>query len=236
MAAQRILALIPARGGSKGIHQKNIAACAGRPLLQWTADAVHQSELVTDTLLSSDDQTIISVARGCGLRAPFNRPKELSQDETPSLPVVRHAVEWVIENDGYRPDLVVLLQPTSPLRTGAQIDEALQRLLKDGDADSIVSVTEVPHQYSPASVMIIDGSYVRPWQNYNPATNMRQMKPKFYARNGAAIYAFRTACLFKKNSIYGDKILPYHMMPEDSVDIDSAFDLKVAEMLLLDRE
>lgn len=231
----KILAIIPARGGSKGIPRKNIVTCAGQPLLCWTVNAALNSHLITDTILSSDDEEIISVAKECGVRVPYVRPKELSKDDTPALPVIWHAVEWVMENDNYQPDIIVLLQPTSPLRLSHHIDEALHTLLESPEADSIVSVTEVPHQYSPTSVMLSDGPYVVPLQSRDESLNLRQLKPIFYARNGAAIYAFRVDCLLEKNSIYGDRVLRYYMAPEESVDIDTLFDLKVAEMQLQTR-
>ncbi len=235
MSNLKVIAIIPARGGSKGMPKKNIALCAGRSLIAWTVDAVHESVLIDQCIISSDDTEIIAVAKELGGNVPFVRPDELSQDDTPALPVIMHAVEWMEIHEGFKADIIVLLQPTSPLRTGRHIDEAVKLLVNDSAADSVVSVTEVPHQYSPASVMIQKGGYVVPWQPQDEKNNLRQLKPKFLARNGAAIYAFRRSCLIEKGSIYGDKILPYHMSYEDSVDIDRPFDLKICEMLLKER-
>ena len=230
-----MLAIIPARGGSKGIPKKNIASCAGRPLIAWTADAVRESILIDYCIVSSDDSEIISVARDYGVNAPFVRPSELSQDDTPALPVIMHAVEWMSEHGDFVPDIIVLLQPTSPLRNGRHIDEAIKLLLDNPKADSVVSVSEVPHQYRPASVMVQKGLYVVPYQPQDEAQNLRQLKPKFLARNGAAIYVFRRSCLVEKGSIYGDKTLFYRMGIDESVDIDTLFDLKICDMLLKER-
>lgn len=235
MGKHKVFAIIPARGGSKGISKKNIAPCAGRPLIAWTADAVRESTLIDYCIVSSDDSEILSVARECGIDAPFVRPDVLSQDDTPAFPVITHAIEWMETQGEGGADIIVLLQPTSPLRTGHHVDQAVKLLLDDPEADSVVSVTEVPHQYSPASSMVQKGKYIVPWQPQDEKNNLRQLKQKYLARNGAAIYVFRRSCLIDKGSIYGDKTIPYHMSHEESVDIDTPFDLKICDMLLKER-
>jgi CMP-N,N'-diacetyllegionaminic acid synthase len=229
-----ILAIIPARGGSKGIPEKNIISLSGKPLISYTIEAAKQSELLGRSILSSDDEKIINVANKFGLEAPFVRPEELAQDDTPALPVIKHAVTFMEQELSYKADYVVLLQPTSPLRTTRHIDEAVEKLI-NSDADSIVSVVEVPHQFIPHSIMQLDGAELRPYLSFDESQNLRQKKPTFYARNGAAIYAFSYECLMKKNSIYGDKILPYFMTPEESIDIDSPWDLEICEFFLQKR-
>lgn len=230
-----ILGLVPARGGSKGVPRKNIAPCGGRPLLAWTAKAAQGSELLARTILSSDDQIIMDLAREWGVEVLFKRPAELAQDDTPALPVINHAVEWMEWEEGFQADVIVLLQPTSPLRLARHIDEAVQMLLDDPGADSVVSVTEVPHNYAPGSIMVAEGNRLVPWMHQNETSNLRQYKPKFLARNGAAIYAFRRECLLQKGSIFGDRILGYRMNLEDSIDVDTSLDLKICDMLLRER-
>jgi CMP-N-acetylneuraminic acid synthetase len=171
-------------------------------------------------------------ANNQGIDTPFVRPKHLSEDDTPSLLVIEHSVEWAIQNNYCKPDIIVVLQPTSPLRMSNHIDEAVQLLINDKEADSIVSVTDVPHNYSPESVMIINNGYLKSFIKQNEMLNMRQLKSNFLARNGAAIYAFRTNCLLEKNSIYGEKIIPYRMDQKHSIDIDTPFDLLLCDMLL----
>ena len=205
-----------------------------RPLFGWTAEAVSDSTLVDRCVVSTDDVKIAEVAKSYGLEVPFLRPSELALDDTPALPVIFHAVDWT-EKEGKKPDIIVLLQPTSPLRTGKHIDEALTVLINDSEADSIVSVTDVPHQYAPGSVMVDDGRYLLPWLEQDENRNLRQFKTKYLARNGAAIYAFRRSTLKNKNSIYGDHILSYYMTAEESIDIDTAFELKICGMLLKER-
>ena len=231
-----VLGLVPARGGSKGIPNKNIVPCGGRPLLGWTAEAAHGSKLLNRIILSSNSQAIADVAREWGIEVPFMRSEELSQDDTPALPVITHAVEWMEREEDFWADIIVLLQPTSPLRLARHIDEAVQMLLGDPDADSVVSVTDVPHQYAPGSVMVAKGDRVVPWMPQDETSNLRQIKPKFLARNGAAIYAFRRNCLFKKGSIFGDHILGYRMSAEESIDLDSTLELKICDMLLRERQ
>ncbi len=231
---KEILAIIPARGGSKGIPLKNILPLAGVPLIQYTIEAAKNSRLITRSVLSSDSSRIIDVARKAGLEAPFVRPAELAADDTPALPVIRHAVQTLLDEEGYRPEIVVLLQPTSPLRRAEHIDQALERLL-DSDADSIVSVVKAPHNFNPYSILSFDGERLFPFLPMDEAKNLRQMKPDFYGRNGAAVYAFTFKCLMEKNSLYGKKNLGYVMDREDSIDIDSPLDLFIAEAIIMRR-
>jgi CMP-N-acetylneuraminic acid synthetase len=177
----------------------------------------------------------MDVAREWGVEVLFTRPGELAQDDTPTLPVITHAVEWMEREAGFRADVIALLQPTSPLRLTRHIDEALQMLLDDPEADSVVSVTKVPHQYAPDSMMVAEGNRVVPWMPLNETRNLRQYKAEFLARNGAAIYAFRRECLLEKGSVFGDRILGYRMCPEESIDVDTQLELKICDMLLRER-
>ena len=226
-----ILAIVPARGGSKGIPQKNIYPLCNRPLIYYTIKAIQKSKLITRAILSSDSEAILDIAKNYGLEAPFVRPAELARDETPALSVIKHAVEWLEESENYRADYIILLQPTSPLRTAIHIDEALSKLI-GSDADSVVSVVEVPHNFTPGSIMELEGEYLSPHLPMNENFNLRQLKPRFYARNGAAIYAFTYSCLRDKQSIYGEKIIPYLMAKDCSIDVDDFFDLKLCELIL----
>ena len=226
-----VLSIIPARSGSKGIPKKNIHPLCGKPLIAWTIEAANRSKYISRTILTSDSDEIIEVAQRYGVEAPFVRLKELAKDDTPSLPVIQHAVNWLKENEDYTPDYIVLLQPTSPLRTSRHIDEALEKII-NSDANSIVSVVKAPHQYNPYSIMEMKDGFLKPFLQYDEQKNIRQLKPVFYARNGAAIYAFTYECLMKKNSIFGDKILGYEMSREESVDVDDMLDMRICELLI----
>src|SRR5690606_27318064 len=135
-----ILALIPARGGSKGIPRKNIRSFAGYPLIAWSIAAAKESSHITRIIVSTDDEKIASVAKECGAEAPFLRPAEISQDNTTDLPVFEHALKWLEDVEGYRPDVVIQLRPTSPLRPKGMIDSAIRILQDHKDADCVRGV------------------------------------------------------------------------------------------------
>ena len=226
-----VLGVIPARGGSTGIPNKNLALVCGRPLLAYTADAVKESTRLTRTVVSTDDERVAACARSLGLDVPFMRPSALAGDEVPMLPVLQHAVE-MLEADGFSADIVVLLQPTSPLRRGEHIDAAVTWLERAG-GDSVVSVVEVPHQFNPTSVMRIEDGLLMPFLAGVAATR-RQDKPRVYARNGPAVLATR-AQVIKEGSLYGRTSWPLGMTAEDSLDVDTPWDLKLVELLLAQR-
>jgi len=224
----RVLAVIPARGGSKGIPDKNLARVCGRPLLAYTADAAKASTRVTRTIVSTDDDRIAECARSLGLEVPFMRPASLAGDETPMLPVLQHALD-AMDARGFAADAVVLLQPTSPLRRAEHIDAAIDSLERAG-ADSVVSVVEVPHQFNPVSVMRIEDGWLKPFLDA-PTVTRRQDKPRVFARNGPAVLAV-LANVVKGGSLYGTRSWPLGMSAEESLDVDTAWDLRLVEAVL----
>jgi CMP-N,N'-diacetyllegionaminic acid synthase len=225
------LGVIPARGGSKGVPGKNLRALAGRPLLAYTADAALASRRLSRVVLSTDDETIAEAGRALGLEVPFMRPADLALDVTPMLPVLQHAAA-AVTTAAFVPAAVVLLQPTSPLRRAEHIDAALD-LLESSGADSVVSVVEVPHQFSPVSVMTLVDGRLKPFGD-GPTITRRQDKPRVYARNGPAVLATRAAVL-TGGSLYGDDCRPLVMNARASIDIDDADDFDYAEYLLRHR-
>jgi CMP-N,N'-diacetyllegionaminic acid synthase len=224
----RVLAVIPARGGSKGLKGKNLLPLAGRPLLAYTADAARASRRLERAIVSTDDGAIAESARGLGLEVPFVRPADLAADHTPMLPVLQHAARAMREQ-GFDADAVVLLQPTSPLRRAEHIDRAVDLLASTG-ADSVVTVVDVPHQFNPVSVMRVDGERLRPYAD-GPVVTRRQEKPRVFARNGPAVLAVR-ATVLDAGSLYGDDCRPLVMGAEESIDIDTAADLELAAFYL----
>jgi CMP-N,N'-diacetyllegionaminic acid synthase len=216
-----VVALIPARGGSKGIPRKNLAPLGGKPLLEWTLEAAREAQTVTRIVLSTDDEEIAAAA---GKTDVLPRPKELAADSTPMLDVIRHAVREL-----GAPDVLVLLQPTSPLRRGEHVDAAVRLLLETG-ADSVVSVVQVPHRYVPEALMELepDGRLAARAQ---PST--RQQQPRLYARNGPAVLALRPQRLGEE--LYGGDVRAYVMEEGDSLDVDTPADLELAEALLARR-
>jgi CMP-N-acetylneuraminic acid synthetase len=227
----KVLGVIPARGGSKGIAHKNLAMVAGRPLLAYTADAARASRRLSRVIVSTDDPAIADTARALDLEVPFLRPPELAVDTTPMLPVLQHAID-AMSAAGFSADAVVLLQPTSPLRRAEHIDRAVE-LLESTASDSVVTVTEVPHQFNPVSVMRLDDDRLVPFLD-GPQVYRRQDKPRVFARNGPAVLATRTEVL-RRGSLYGDDSRPLVMTLEESLDIDSQSDLELLEYLLLVR-
>ncbi len=228
-----MLGLIPARGGSKGIPRKNLAPLLGKPLLSYTCDAATGSQLLSRIVLSTDDEEIADVGRSDGVEVPFRRPSQISRDDTPSIAVVRHAIEWLETHESWQPDVVVLLQPTSPLRTSQHIDDVVAMIRPDS-VDTVVSVVEVPHRFNPYSVMRSSSGYLEhyipdplPFDRYR-----RQALPAFVARNGPAVLVTRRDVLVQRHRFYGDVIRPYPMSRLDSLDIDEEFDLVCAAAAL----
>jgi CMP-N,N'-diacetyllegionaminic acid synthase len=226
-----VLGVVPARGGSKGIPQKNLAMLAGRPLLAYTADAARMSRRLARCIVSTDDEGIAEAARALGLEVPFLRPSELARDDTPMLPVLQHAAREIARG-GLAIDAVVLLQPTSPLRRTMHIDAAID-LLESSEADSVVSVVEVPHQFSPVSVMRLEDGRLRPFVD-GPFVGRRQDKPPLFARNGPAVLAVRKWVL-DAGSLYGHDCRPLVMSAAESIDVDGPDDLALAEFMLSKR-
>ena len=224
----RFVGLIPARGGSKGIPRKNIAACAGKPLLAWTCEAALGSKRLARTLLSTDAEEIAAAGRACGVEVPFLRPAAIAADDSSSFDVMRHALDW-LGKAGEAVDALVLLQPTSPLRTARHIDEAIERFVAH-KADCLVSVTEVPHRFHPLSVMREEGGRLQPYQGARTVTR-RQELPALWARNGPAVLIVRPAML-ARDSIYDGVTVGYPMTARDSLDVDSPFELELAAQLL----
>lgn len=225
-----VLAIIPARGGSKAIPNKNLVPILGKPLLAYTCSAALQSRRLSRTILSTDSEEIATIGRAYDIDVPFLRPTELSQDETPMVDVLGHALSWLAKEQGYRADVVVLLQPTSPLRRAAHIDGVVDLLVSTG-ADTVVSVVQVPHQYSPVSLMEVDANgLLRPYLDQSMILR-RQEKPKVYARNGPAILAVSRQIL-EQGKLYGNVVRPFEMDLAESVDIDVIDDVALTEFWL----
>lgn len=231
MRKKEILAIIPARGGSKGIKRKNLYSIEGKPLIQYTIEAAKESKYITRCIVNSDDKDIIIFAKKFGIET-WVRPEKLAQDNTPMKDVIMYQLQMLKNEEDYIPDFIVLLQPTSPLRTSQHIDEAMEKLLNT-ECDALVSVEVEPHLHSPYSVMQVNlDGYLEFFLKDGQKYTSRQEKPKFYARNGAAIYAVATDIYMETGSLYGTKCIAYEMLPEDSVDIDSILDIYILEAMM----
>ena len=225
----RILGIIPARGGSKGVPGKNIKLLNGKPLLAYTAEIARQSALLTTLIVSSDDTTIIEVAKQMGIAVPFVRPLALAQDESPTIDVVKDALEWFGTNGVYF-DAVCLLQVTTPFRTVAFLNEAINKFINT-ECDSLVSVLPVPAEYNPHWTFERDtNGYLKIATGENKIISRRQDLPAAFHRDGS-IYITKTEVVLKQNSLFGEKISFIESNPEFYVNIDTPEDWEVAERI-----
>jgi CMP-N,N'-diacetyllegionaminic acid synthase len=226
----RILAIIPARGGSKGVPFKNIKILNGKPLLAYTSEIALQSTYLTDVILSSDDFQIIEVAKQWGIQVPFIRPEELAQDTTPTIDVIIHALEWYDKQD-ISFDAVCVLQVTSPFRTVAFLDDAIQKFIAS-NCDSLVSVQKVPHEYNPHWTFEVNSEgNLKITTGEEKIIGRRQELPIAYHRDGS-IYITKTEVLLHQHSLYGKKITFIESPPEFYINIDTLQDWEKAEKMI----
>jgi CMP-N-acetylneuraminic acid synthetase len=224
-----VLAIVPARGGSKGIARKNLRILGGLPLIVHTLQAALESRFITDLIVSTDDQEIANVAKMHNIDVPFLRPYDLASDEAAQLDVVLHALTTVERARQVQYDVVLLLQPTAPLRAAEDIDNALEQLFVTG-ASSVVSFYRV-EQGHPYYMYSLDGDRPKPLLDVPSHITRRQDFPAVYVRNGA-IYAVRREVLVSQRSFYGQDMRAYVMPFDRSVNIDTEVDLALAEFLL----
>lgn len=230
----QILALIPARGGSKSIPRKNIRPLAGYPLIAYSIAAAMQSRLVSRTIVSTDDEEIARVAQRYGAETPFMRPLEYALDNSTDFPVFTHALSWLMENESYQPDIVVQLRPTSPIRPPDCVDLAVQLLLDHPEADSVRGI--IPVGQNPYKMWRIDEQgRMTPLLSLpgvaEPFNAPRQSLPQSYWQTGH-IDAIRVSTIVHKNSLSGDVILPLHLDPRYAIDIDTLRDWQRAEWII----
>ena len=226
----RVLGLVPARGGSKGVPRKNIRPLCGRPLIAYTAEAALAASLLERVILSTEDAEIAAVGKSFGLDVPFMRPAELAADSTPSVLVVKHALAW-LEERGEKYDAVCLLQPTHPLRQPADIDGCI-RMLGESGADAVVTVSEVPPEFNPHWVFFrsADGFLRLSTGEQAPIPRRQELPPAFH-REGS-VYVTRCDVLASTGSLLGTRLAGYPVDPARSVNIDTPEDWAMAEELL----
>lgn len=229
----RVIAIVPARGGSKGIPRKNLVLLQGRPLIAHSIEHARRSASVQRVIVSSEDPEILAVAREWGAETPFVRPADLAEDHVLDLPVFDHALRFLKEKEGYEADLVVHLRPTAPYRRPEWIDDAVQRLAASPQADSIRSVS--PPTQHPYRIFRIgaDGylDAIMEHEQARPYLLRRQELPPMYYYN-CVIDVTRPSTVFTKRSMTGERILPYVMAADDAFDIDTPRDLAIARCRL----
>lgn len=219
----KIVAIIPARGGSKGIPRKNLINFLGKPLMQWSIEAALKSKYITDVVVSSDDDEILNEAKKNNSVFRIKRPSELAQDNSKTEPVLAHVLESLKDRDF---DFLILLQPTSPLRTSKEIDLAFEKIV-NSNANSLISVCELEH-HPYKSFKIDDKGYLKGIINNDFPFFPRQELPKTYRANGA-IYIIKVEDFLKHKSLLTNKTIHYKMSQEQSLDIDTLDDLKSVE-------
>jgi YrbI family 3-deoxy-D-manno-octulosonate 8-phosphate phosphatase len=231
----QILALIPARGGSKSIPRKNIRNFAGYPLIAWSVAAGLQAHTVNRVIVSTDDEDIAAVAREYGAETPFMRPHELAQDRTNDMPVFEHALKWLEDIESYKPDIVVQLRPTSPIRPTDCVDGAVRTLIENPDADSVRGV--VPAGQNPHKMWRFNG-YEKPMKPLlevegisEPYNAPRQILPQVYWQTGH-IDVIRTSTITRKHSLTGSVVYPLVIDARYTVDIDAPADWAKSEALV----
>ena len=228
----KVLGLITARGGSKGIPKKNIVNVGGKPLIAWTIEAALKSHVFDRVVVSTDNNEIASIAQKWGAEVPFTRPDRLAKDDSPHADVLIHAINWLQEKEDYLPEFLMLLQPTSPLRTSQDIDKSFQ-LAIDRKADCVISVQEtLSHPYSVMQVTEDQKLSEFLMSSEDPESyQRRQARPKFYSLNGA-IFIFKVDALLTNKNTYPDLTFTYVMPQERSLDVDTSWDLHIANLVL----
>lgn len=222
-----IIGIIPARGGSKGIPRKNIKLLGGKPLIYYTIEAIKDSELLTDSYLSSEDEEIILLAKKYGMKT-IKRPEELSKDTTPTVPVLQHAVNFLESKIG-QIDIIVLLQPTTPFRLGKDIDRAI-RILQETEADSVITLKKVENEH-PARMYRLEGDKMISLWGDEYKYKRRQELPPIYLRSGD-IYVMKRQTIMEQNSLEGKDSRGLVLLPERLINIDSPIDFEYAEFML----
>jgi CMP-N,N'-diacetyllegionaminic acid synthase len=225
----KILGVIPARGGSKGIKNKNLHNLNGKPLIYYSIEAARKSRLITDFVVSTDSLEIKKVSEAYGAEVPFIRPDHLSNDKALAVPTIQHAVLFVESIKEITYDYIVMLQPTAPLRTHEDIDNSLSKLIEEG-GDGIISVVDVAN-YHPIKMKTIKNGTLLDFVNSDLENPPRQSLPPVYIVNGA-IYATKRDVFINKNTFKGDHCIPFIMPQNRSSNIDEPQDFVVAEFFL----
>ncbi len=227
MKSYKILAIIPARGGSKGIRKKNIQKLLGKPLISYTITAAKNTKSINKIIVSTDDNEIKKISENIGAEVPFLRPKQISKDTSSTIEVIKHALKFLEETQSYKPDIIVLLQPTSPLRTSQLITKTINTL-KKSKATSVITVSKITKH--PYASFWLKNDFLKPFKENSTKYSRRQDFPDLFFPTGA-VYSFWYDTLKKFNSIYGPKIKPI-IVDDDNIDIDTLQDLFFTEMIL----
>ncbi|MDR4503639.1 MAG: acylneuraminate cytidylyltransferase family protein [Candidatus Scalindua sp.] len=227
-----ILALIPARGGSKRVEDKNICLLGGKPLIAYTVEAALASKLISRVVVSTDSRQVAGISKEYGAETPFLRPESISQDDSTEMEFFEHALGWFMKYEGYEPDLIVQLYPTSPFRKAETIDKAVKEIQLYPEADSLRSITLCTEH--PYKMWVIENSRLKPFvksEDCNMHTRSYHLLPRVYIQN-ASIYITKPSTIKNKGTPIGDIVIPFPMDERESIDINTPLDLQFAEMVL----
>ncbi len=225
----KVLGIITARGGSKGVPRKNIKPLCGKPMINYIIEATLESKLLTRCVVTTDDDEIAEIARKAGAEVPFKRPADLAQDHTRDMPVLQHAINWIKENDGQEFDAIMMIHPTSPLCLGEDIDACIEKMI-EMDADSVMSMVEVTDFNIKKLKSIRDGRIESLFAEEGREPIPRTAGPKVYKRN-AALYLTKTPLIMSGDMI-GERSYAHIMPLERSVDVNTVIDFEIAELQL----
>ncbi len=234
---KNILAIIPARSGSKGIPQKNIKLLGGKRLLEYTFEHCKSSSYISRAIVTTDSNKIANISKSNGIEVPFIRPRNISDDDSTAKSYVSHALEFLEREENYTPEIILILQPTSPFRDVSDIEKSIN-ILENNNADSVVSITEIDKKFNPDWQFKVTNNGTLEFYNknfdWNNLVSKRQELAKTYTRNGA-VYCFTRKSFFKYDNIYGKKVL-CHIMPRSrSINLDTFDDWIEAENYLTKR-
>lgn len=230
---KKVLGVITARSGSKGIKDKNIKILDGKPLIYYTIKVAQKSKLISDFIVSTDSDKYIKIARNYGANTPFIRPKELATDECPHAPVLQHALNFMEKSKNCKYDYIVNLQPTSPFRTVEDLDTTIKKTI-DFNAESGVSVVKVENSIHPIKYKKIENGFILPYSIEEPSEGVRRQDlPEAYKRDGA-VYVTRRDILLNESKIFGEKTIAHIVDSERSIDIDTLKDWYLAEYMIRD--
>ncbi len=232
MNKRKILAIIPARGGSKGLPRKNVLPFMGKPLIAYTIEAAKKSKYISKIIVSTEDEEIAKISYKYGAEIPFMRPLELAQDNSSTNDVIKYTVDELKEREQYEPDIICVLQCTSPLRTSEDIDKTIEKMFETS-SDCAVSIREV--KSNPYWTNVLEGNKLKYFIEEGKNITRRQDLPKVYELNGA-VYVVKTEAFKREGKIEAENITGFVMEEENSIDIDNIIDFKTAEFILKYRQ
>jgi len=224
----KILGIIPARSSSKRLPRKNMLQLDKLPLISYTIDSARKSKLINKIFISTDSKQIAKICKSKGIMVPILRPKKLSQDNTSSVSVIKHVLSYLQKNENYNPDIILLLQPTSPFRTSQLIDKSIRLLIKS-KASSVISVKKIKTELNNS--FYYRNNFLFPYKKFSKTQYSMKNSELFFPTG--SIYVFWKKTLQDYDSIYGPKIKPIFSKLPETIDIDDIFDLFVSKMVLL---